>query len=67
MSNAARVVVIGLGLALLVVLFIPLLLMSGMMGAMMGGGGMTWGMGSLALLVLLAGGALLAVGLRQRS
>jgi len=67
MSNAARFVVIGLGLVLLVVLFIPLLLMSGMMGAMMGGGGMGWGMSALALLVLLAGGALVALGMRQRS
>ncbi|MBA3332009.1 MAG: hypothetical protein H0T39_14260 [Actinobacteria bacterium] len=50
---------------LLGLVFFPLLFMGGMMGAMMGGGGMTWGMGSLTLLVLLAGIALVVVGLRR--
>ncbi len=65
MSNGARIVVTILGVLLLGLVFFPLLFMGGMMGAMMGGGGMTWGMGSLTLLVLLAGIALVVVGLRR--
>ena len=67
MSNGSRIVLIALGVALLARVFIPLLFMSGMMGMMMGGGAMTSGMGGLALLVLLAGVTLVAVGLRRQA
>lgn len=66
MSNATRIVLVILGVLLLVLIFSPLLFMGSMMGAMMGGGGMTWGTAGLALLVLLAGAALIVVGLRGR-
>lgn len=65
MSNTARIALVVLGVSVLTLVFFPLLFMGGMMGAMMGGGGMTWGMAGLALLVLMAGTALLAVGLRR--
>ena len=65
MSDSSRIVLIVLGVLLLLLVFFPLLFMSGMMGAMMGGSGMPWGMGSLALVVLLAGLALVVVGLRR--
>lgn len=65
MSKGSRIVLIILGALLLVLVFFPLLFMSGMMGAMMGGSGMTGGMTGLAFVVLLAGVALIAVGLRQ--
>ena len=65
MSKASRIVLIVLGALLLVLVFFPLLFMSGMMGAMMGASGMTGGMTGLALVALLAGVALIAVGLRR--
>ncbi len=65
MSNTARIALVVLGVSVLTLVFFPLLFMGGMMGAMMGGGGMTWGMAGLALLVLMAGAALLAIGLRR--
>jgi hypothetical protein len=67
MSNAARIVLVVLGVLLLVLIVFPLLFMGGMMGAMMGGGGMTWGTVGLALVALLAGVALIVVGLRGRT
>ncbi len=65
MSNTARIALVVLGVSVLTLVFFPLLFMGGMMGAMMGGGGMTWGMAGLVLLVLMAGTALLAVGVRR--
>ena len=67
MSNGSRIVLIALGVALLALVFMPLLFMSGMMGMMMGGGGMNWGVGGLTLLVLLAGVALIAAGLLRHA
>jgi hypothetical protein len=61
-----RLVLVVLG-ALLLLAALPLLSMSGMMGLMMGGGGMTWGIFRLTLLLIAAGVALVVVGLRQRS
>ena len=72
MADPARIVLIVLGALLLVLVFLPLLFMGGMMGmmgAMMGGGqccgGMSWAMAGLAVIVLLAGVALVVVGLRR--
>ncbi len=69
MSDTTRILLIAIGVALLVITFVPLLFMGGMMGAMMGGqccaGGAPWVMVSLTLLILLVGGALLVAGLRH--
>jgi hypothetical protein len=71
MNDSTRTVLIALGVALLVAVLLPLLFMGGMMGAMMGGGqccgGVApWLIGGLVLLILVAGGALLALGLRRQ-
>jgi hypothetical protein len=74
MSDTTRMVLIAFGIALLVVVLLPLLFMSGMMasmmngmmGPMMGGMSMSWVMAAFVLLILLAGVALLAIGLRRR-
>jgi len=74
MSDTTRIVLIAAGIALLVVVLLPILFMSGMMGGMMGGGmmggqccgGAPWLMIGLVLLVLVAGGLLLVLGLRRR-
>jgi hypothetical protein len=72
MNNTTRTILIALGIALLVVVLLPFLFMSGMMAGMMSGtmrpmmGGMSWVMVALVLLVLLAGVTLLAAGLRHR-
>jgi hypothetical protein len=75
MNNTTRTVLIALGIAVLVLVLLPLLFMTGMMsmmGHMMNGtpgpmmGGMSWVMVSLVLLVLLAGVGLLVAGLRYR-
>ncbi len=70
MNDTTRTVLIALGVALLVVVLVPALFMAGMMGAMMGGGMMggagNWVMGGLVLLALVAGLALLVIGLRGR-
>ncbi len=72
MNNPTRTVLIALGIALLVVVLLPLLFMSGMMASMMSGmmgpmmGGTSWVMVALVLLVLLAGVGLLVAGLRHR-
>ena len=69
MTDTIRIVLIALGVALLAVVLLPLLFMSGMMGMMMGGGtccgGAPWLIGGLALLVLIAGAGLLVAGLRR--
>jgi hypothetical protein len=69
MSDTTRTVLIALGVALLVAILLPALFMSGMMGAMMGGGVLgsagAWVMLGLVGLVLVAGVALLAAGLRR--
>ncbi|SRR5712691_11202398 len=62
MSDTTRTVLIALGLALLVAILLPALFMSGMMGAMMGGGG-AWVMLGLVGLVPVACVALRAAGL----
>ena len=72
MNNTTRTVLIALGIALLVVVLLPLLFMSGMMASMMSGmmgpmmGGTSWVMVALVLLVLLTGVGLLVAGLRHR-
>jgi hypothetical protein len=73
MSDTTRTVLIALGVVLLAVVLLPLLFMGGMMGSMMSGimggqccGGIPWVMVGLVLLILVAGGALLAVGLRRQ-
>jgi len=70
-SEHARIVLIALGVALLVVIVLPLLfmgaMMGGMMSTMMSGGGVAWGMGLLAVLVLIVGMSLIASGLAYRS
>jgi hypothetical protein len=80
MSDTTRVVLIAVGVALLVSVVVPVLFLGGMMGTMMGGGMMPsgsmmggggmigagpWVMLGLAIVVLVAGGALLTVGLRR--
>lgn len=72
MHNTTRIVLIALGVALLVVVLIPLLLMAGMMGVMTGGmsgmmnGGGGWMMGGFVLLILAVGIALLSIGVGRR-
>jgi hypothetical protein len=71
-SDTARMVVIALGMALLVLVLVPVLFMSGMMGmmgGMMGGGpccaGMSWSLLGFAAVIALVAAALLAMGLRR--
>ncbi len=68
-NDTMRMILIALGVALLVAILVPALFMLAMMTAMMGGGmmsaGPAWVMLGLVLLVLLAGGALVAAGLRR--
>ena len=72
MKDSTRTVLIALGVALLVVVLLPLLFMAGMMGTMMGGMGGMMGNGGagfvlvLALLVWVVGGVLLVTGTRGR-
>ncbi len=69
MNAMTQILLIALGVALLAVILVPLLLMSGMMAGMMSGGmmgGGLWLMTGVVLLVLVAGVALLATGLRYR-
>lgn len=69
MSDTTRTILIALGAALLVVVLLPLLFVSGMTGNMMGGGccnGAVWFGWVFGLFVLAAGAALLVVGLRRR-
>lgn len=73
MSETTRTVLIAIGVALLVIILVPVLAMMGMMGTM-GGGGMNgmmggrglWVMGPLVLLILVAGIALVVIGTRRR-
>jgi hypothetical protein len=73
MSDTARVVLIALGVALVVVILVPALFMGvmmggGMMGYMMNGGmmgGFAWLVLGLVLVILVAGVALLVAGLRR--
>ena len=73
MNDTTRTIFIALGVALLVVVLVPVLFMVGMMGGMTGGmggmmnGGGAWMMGSLVLLILVVGIALIAMGMRRRS
>ena len=73
MSDGGRMVLIALGVAVLVVVLIPLLFMGGMMGmmGMMGGGqccgGMAWAGVSIGLLVALGAIGLIVFALRRRS
>lgn len=70
MSETMRTILIALGVALLVVVLVPGLLMTGMMASMMGGGMMdgwgAWVTGSLILLVLVAGVAFVVIGVSKR-
>lgn len=71
MNDTTRTILIAAGVALLVIVLVPLLFMAGMMGAMtsgMGGmmnGGGGWVMGTGALLVLVLGILLVVLGLRR--
>lgn len=69
--NNTRTIFIALGVALLVVVFVPMLFMTGMMGAMTGGmggamNGGGWFMGGVILLILVLGVALIAIGMGRR-
>jgi len=77
-NDTMRMILIALGVALLVAILVPALFMLAMMTAMMGGGmmgsfvtggmmsaGPPWVMLALVLLVLIAGGALVAAGVRR--
>jgi hypothetical protein len=70
-AGKTRTILIALGIALLAVIVLPLLfmgvMMGGMMTTMMSGGGMMWGWGLLAVLILVVGAGLLASGLAHRS
>ncbi len=65
MNETTRTVLIALGVTLLVIVFVPLLFMAGMMGGMMNGGA-GWIMGSLVVLVLVAGTVAIVIGIGQR-
>jgi hypothetical protein len=67
-SDTARVILIAVGVAILVVVLLPTLFMGGMMSATMGGtmpGGMGWLAGIWAILLSLVGLALIVVGTRM--
>jgi hypothetical protein len=70
-AEKSRIILIGLGIALLAVIVLPLLfmgvMMGGMMTSMMGGGGMMWGWGLLAVVILVVGAGLIVSGLAHRS
>ncbi len=70
MHNTTRTILVALGVALLVVVLVPLVLMTGMMSAMPGGtSGMMnggWMLGSFVLVILVVGVALLAIGVGRR-
>lgn len=72
MNDTTRTVFIALGVALLVIILVPLLFMVGMMGAMTGGmggmmnGGGAWIMGGLVLLILVASVVSVAIGMGRR-
>ncbi len=68
MSDNARMILIGLGVALIVVILVPVLFMGGMMAAMTSGdmmGSGAWVVLGLALLIVVAGGAVLVTSLRR--
>lgn len=65
MNETTRTVLIALGVTLLVIVIVPLLFMAGMMGGMMNGG-TGWIMGSLVVLVLVAGTVAIVIGIGQR-
>lgn len=70
MNDTTRTILIALGVALLVVVLVPLLFMTGMMASMTSGGMMSGrGVGVIGILVLLAvvaGVALVAIGANRR-
>jgi hypothetical protein len=69
MNDTTRTILIVLGVALLVIVLLPLLYMGGMMGGMMRGqccGNALWLTIGLGLLVLVAGGVFLIVRLRRQ-
>jgi hypothetical protein len=70
MSDTTRIVLIALGVALIVVVLLPILFMTGMMAWMMGGqccgGGAPWGAAGLALLIIVVGGSLRALAVQRR-
>lgn len=61
MSDAARIVLVVLGVSLRLAISRPLLLMGGVMG-----GGMSWAVGALAVSVLVASVALVPIRPRLR-
>ena len=68
MTNNARMILIALGVALIVVVLVPALFMGGMMAAMMSGdmmGSGAWVVLGLVILILVAGGAVLVASLRR--
>lgn len=71
MNDTNRTVLIALGVALLIIILVPLLFMAGMMGATTGGmgrmmgGRAAWIMAGLVLLTLVAGIAIVAIGERR--
>jgi hypothetical protein len=64
MSDTTRILMLVIALVLVVAFVAPLLFMSGMMASMMGGG--VWLTATLLVFVLVAAGAVLAVGLQRR-
>ncbi|MHB8577709.1 MAG: hypothetical protein ACYDCQ_20545 [Dehalococcoidia bacterium] len=69
MNDTTQVLLIAIGVAILVVVLLPFLFIGSMMssmGSMMGGGAVWLLPLFLVLIVLIAGAALLAVGLRRR-
>ena len=69
-SDAGRIVLIALGVALLVVVLLPTLFMGGMMTAMMSGGmgsGMAWAMPTATILLGVLGVGLIVAGVRMGS
>jgi len=70
MNDTIRIILIALGVAILVVILLPLLFMSGMMPSMVGGGSMMgggpWMMVGRVLLVHAVGATLVVLGVRRR-
>ena len=66
MNDATRTILIALGVALILLVLVPLLIMMGLMlGGMMDGGNL-WVMGGLVLLVGIVGSVLIVAGVGLR-
>ena len=66
MNDATRTILIALGVALILLVLVPLLFRMGMMMGGMVDGGNLWAIGGLVLLVLVVGSVLIVMGVGRR-